>query len=1024
MKNSKVIIITAAIVVILIPLLIASFLLFGRTTTVSETTSPKASKAKKEAIKQSASAVFELPKTITYKQAVNPDPKTKIQISSFIKQKIKSLKKVKNSDYVITITKNGKPVMPDAYKKFGPKISFVKTAFASADNVITYELDDSGMPWSPAEKNFINANLPDLYAHVKSTVGNPAFTANYKIIKTDVRGYCDPWSNIISIYSVNPSDRGSLNVLAHEMTHSFNDDYIFNNRAYEEGTAMLAEYLWTQKFPYNNPPHNLFDSLMYQNLNQPMIATPYFYCDSFQGTAEPIWEFQHYYMSGYMMQKIYLTDQNGVINFRKNRNTAIDQYIQNNSTGISPYTETANKSFLKQAVAKVEDEPTDTWMSHQYVATNAFLTPLQYVGYFNGKFYLGVKGAGDNYGNQSTYYYNKTVNVEIHTLTDRVVKEFSAQSGNGSDSLSNDFDQNNSYFKIVMRSSIDGKSVESSFYTFLLYTARTTDLPEYHAVLPNPERASANLIYLKTNAEIPLNLKGDFMYATQILNQGAYRYTKNGTSYYFIANSDPHFTFMGINNFETPPFTVNWLSPRDPNLGNIIDPDISTQYKFDTSGTAYCQNNQLSLVFYFNGRLNPESVTVNDQKAFVYNYNKVTQYVQLKSGENLFTVKATDLDGNPITSQRKIILGTKPGVYSKVNRIYGADRYEAATKVSQARTQYGQRRDIVLVNGESWTNMVQAALLSKANNASMLYTKTDSIPTTTMNEIVRLRPQKVYIVGSTSSVNVTVENAIKQYFTTNTNILNPSSAIARIYGKDRYVTNLKIIDLIFPTAAQTSPTSADPMPSGGLGYNVTADKIMVVSGKSSTEASLAATIAASRNIPLFFVGDTVPTALKNKVLALHSTKTIIVGDTDSISAAIAKKFPNPTRISGTSKYSLAVNLAKYSKNNLGSKYKTVGLASGTSYPDIIAGSTYLADENGVMLLTSASSLPTVTSNFIKTYKPSVNILHVFGKSTSISATVYNKVKNLLAVQSVLGAQDDQSILGKILESFRVVKPVY
>jgi hypothetical protein len=135
-----------------------------------------------------------------------------------------------------------------------------------------------------------------------------------------------------------------------------------------------------------------------------------------------------------------------------------------------------------------------------------------------------------------------------------------------------------------------------------------------------------------------------------------------------------------------------------------------------------------------------------------------------------------------------------------------------------------------------------------------------------------------------------------------------------------------------------------------------------------------------------------------------------------------KQFPGAIRVSGADRYETAVNFANYAMANLNStdprnplsneiSFGTVGLATGTNYPDALAAANYLTTEGGLLLLTN-TTLPTKVGSLIKAQSSKINILHVFGSNLAVSDSVYNQVKNLLNSSAVKGASYDGRTFGE------------
>ena len=82
----------------------------------------------------------------------------------------------------------------------------------------------------------------------------------------------------------------------------------------------------------------------------------------------------------------------------------------------------------------------------------------------------------------------------------------------------------------------------------------------------------------------------------------------------------------------------------------------------------------------------------------------------------------------------------------KVDRIAGADRYETSAKISQ-RTFPHQIEKIVLASGENFADSLVAGSLANKENAPVLLTQKEKLPQAIKDEVDRLNPEQIIIVG-------------------------------------------------------------------------------------------------------------------------------------------------------------------------------------------------------------------------------------------------------------------------------------
>lgn len=113
----------------------------------------------------------------------------------------------------------------------------------------------------------------------------------------------------------------------------------------------------------------------------------------------------------------------------------------------------------------------------------------------------------------------------------------------------------------------------------------------------------------------------------------------------------------------------------------------------------------------------------------------------------------------------------------KFKRINGKDRYETSIKVAQEINLYTNINNIAIVNGESICDAI--SISSVAKNTPIILSKKDDLGIA-KEYIQNENINKVYIIGGENSLSDNITIHIKDY--------------KRIYGQDRYETNIKVIE--------------------------------------------------------------------------------------------------------------------------------------------------------------------------------------------------------------------------------------
>lgn len=159
---------------------------------------------------------------------------------------------------------------------------------------------------------------------------------------------------------------------------------------------------------------------------------------------------------------------------------------------------------------------------------------------------------------------------------------------------------------------------------------------------------------------------------------------------------------------------------------------------------------------------------------------------------------------------------------SKYDSLSGDNRFETAVKISD-RTFATEKtaKAVILVGENAIVDGLAAAPLAKQEEAPILLTKKDLVPSTTMAEIKRVAKvgAPIYLIGGENTISKEVEAQL---------IKEMNAKIVRLAGDDRYDTSLKISKKL------TTPVS----------------KAFVVGGDGLADAMSVAAVAAQKEAPI------------------------------------------------------------------------------------------------------------------------------------------------------------------------------
>jgi cell wall-associated protease len=290
-----------------------------------------------------------------------------------------------------------------------------------------------------------------------------------------------------------------------------------------------------------------------------------------------------------------------------------------------------------------------------------------------------------------------------------------------------------------------------------------------------------------------------------------------------------------------------------------------------------------------------------------------------------------------------------------MQRFAGADRYGTAASASRSSFPTGSA-SVVVASGENFPDALSASVLAYRSNAPLLLTHRTSLPQATADEITRLGASSAVLVGGATAVSDSVASAIGKR--------GPS--VTRVAGVDRYET----AELV---ALRVKALEGGSVPSA---------TVVVASGETFPDALSASPMAAAAGYPILLTrGSTLPTATTRALDELQAQKTLLVGGPAAVSDAVASLLPSATRLGGADRYatSRAIADAAFASGILGRA--DLGLATGATFPDALAGGVLMARRNGAMVL--AQSSPTFDT-WVAGIGDSCTRLDVFGSDTVVT----------------------------------------
>ncbi|MGM0853942.1 MAG: SpoIID/LytB domain-containing protein [Bacillota bacterium] len=303
------------------------------------------------------------------------------------------------------------------------------------------------------------------------------------------------------------------------------------------------------------------------------------------------------------------------------------------------------------------------------------------------------------------------------------------------------------------------------------------------------------------------------------------------------------------------------------------------------------------------------------------------------------------------------------------HELKGIDRYETSVSVSE----YGwenKSKAVVIGRGDLSIDALTGSVLAKKLDSPLLLTTSKSLPDTVLNEIKRLQPEKVYLLGGTNAISGNVENQLKGLS------FISDSDITRISGKERYETAVKVADEI----------------------NNNDEVFVVTKDEKSPDALSIASYASMMQIPILY---TTKDSLHESVEAYMKENTInkvtIIGGQTAISPEVERQLTNlasnVSRVYGLDRYDTSLTIAEKYRDKF--EEKTLFFARGDIFIDALPASSLAAAMKSPLLLTRKDALP----DHVETWLDERTVLadtYFLGGKGAISESVRQDIQQALA----------------------------
>ena len=299
----------------------------------------------------------------------------------------------------------------------------------------------------------------------------------------------------------------------------------------------------------------------------------------------------------------------------------------------------------------------------------------------------------------------------------------------------------------------------------------------------------------------------------------------------------------------------------------------------------------------------------------------------------------------------------------KIQRLSGDNRYETSVEVSEKN--FKSADTVVLASGQNIADALVASSYADIEEAPILLANKNSISDEVLDEIERLKADKVVIVGGQSSISSSVESRLKK----------EDIKVTRISGSDRFDTSDKLSQEVSRLSKKSS-------------------QAILVNGYKNIDALSVSSLATKEELPILLNGrNALNMSVKNRLKQMNVNKVYIIGGNNSISSDVEKELKrmqiSVVRLSGTDRYETSANIAKYAYKD----FDEAIIASGENPVDALAASTLTGKKEAPILLTNRNKIPKSIKKIIEDMD--IGKITIVGGENSITDNVTDDMEDML-----------------------------
>jgi putative cell wall-binding protein len=300
----------------------------------------------------------------------------------------------------------------------------------------------------------------------------------------------------------------------------------------------------------------------------------------------------------------------------------------------------------------------------------------------------------------------------------------------------------------------------------------------------------------------------------------------------------------------------------------------------------------------------------------------------------------------------------------------GADRVATASAISRDLYPEGGEPAAVLARADAFPDALAGAPAARAVDGPLLLTRSDGLTAAVRSELDRVLAEDatVYLLGGESALGAAVVDEVEAL----------GAGVERLAGADRFATSVAAAELTVETGTAETGTAET-------------GTAMVASGDDFPDALAAAAIAGNRGWPILLTsGDAVPDDVVAHVDEAGYDAVHVVGGSgvvgDEVVAELERHAGEVTRVAGDNRFETAEALSQ----RFAPEAEQLGVASGTGFPDALAGGVHAASRGAPLALVAGSRPFEAQRRQVRTLEP--DALLVYGGDAAVTEGVVDGLR--------------------------------